>query len=180
MLPPLELDVSILTGKNITMSDQEEGIIDNSDIIPTVFVCEYLQCGSKIFKRKGDLTRHQKLHNGKRKFQCTVRDCRFSFSKNNKLLDHIRAGHDKRYLCLPETQLPGEFTSDILSLHVYQFGTLRPYRKLPIPKCSFCVRSTTIDDIRQHLLEKHDVKGRKRSASFLHARGYDYKSADIV
>ncbi len=114
-------------------------------------------------------------------FPCPAKECRFSFTRNDKLLDHIRTGHgDEALFSCPDPDCDVLLTKDYLPLHNHCFVSANSYRGFPMPRCSFRVRVSALDSIQQHLLEKHDTKGRKRSASFLHARGYNYEFADIV
>lgn len=149
-------------------------------------VCDHPTCGSKVFKRRGDLARHKKLHEQKRKFLCKAQECRFSFTRNDKLMDHMRAGHDAEALFACSWMgCSMLLTKDILPLHghhLYKFRFLNKYRQCPFPKCNFRTRtsSSAMDRLRDHLLKDHDPKGRKMYAPLLASRGYDHESANIV
>ena len=64
-------------------------------IVPSFF-CDFPGCkhGSRPYKHKDYLARHQKSHDCQRHFICTAQECRYSFTRNYKLIDHIYAGHD--------------------------------------------------------------------------------------
>jgi hypothetical protein len=161
----------------------------SADNIPTL-VCDHPRCGSKVFKRKGDLTRHKKLHEQKRKFPCRAQGCKFSFTRNDKLVDHIRAGHgtEDLFACsYPRCSML--LTKDVLPLHLHvgacfleRYDSLTCYRQCPLPRCNFRTRTSNsgLDRLRGHLLKDHDPKGRKMYASLLASRGYDHESANIV
>jgi hypothetical protein len=150
-------------------------------------VCDHPRCGSKIFGRKGDLTRHKKLHEQKRNFPCMAQECNFSFTRNDKLMDHIRAGHeaDDLFACPGCSML---LTRDVLPLHGYSsytkpkdYSSLKRYRQCPLPRCNFRTQAPTgLDSLRDHLLKDHNSKGRRMHASLLASRGYDHESANIV
>lgn len=150
--------------------------------------CDHSECSS-VFKRKGDLTRHKKLHGQTRNFRCMAQECRFSFTRNDKLMDHIRAGHDEEDLfACPNCSML--LTRDILSLHRHgrplhtsiDYSSLNRFRQCPLPRCNFRTRTSHsgLDSLRDHLLKDHDPKGRKMYASLLASRGYDHESANIV
>lgn len=155
------------------------------------FTCTHPECHSKSFKRKGDLTRHQKLHEAQqRKFSCNARDCRKSFTRKDKLGDHIRAGHDEEtvFTCpVPGCQV--FLTKDTLSLHLgykyaraFTYSDTNSYRQCPIPKCGFHLRlhrygsPESIDALPRHIRDSHDIHVRKRFASLLANRGYHYET----
>lgn len=143
-------------------------------------VCDHTKC-SKTFKRRGDLVRHQKLHAGLRGFPCTAQECGFSFTRNDKLHDHIRAGHDCESLfACPRRNCSALLTRDVLPMHGGRYLLLRWFRQCPLPRCGFRVRTSDLDNLQQHLLDSHDAKGRGRFASLLLDRGYDHASAGIV
>lgn len=152
------------------------------------FVCHFPGCrrDSKPFKHKGDLTRHRKQHDGGSRVSCTAQGCRYSFTRNDKLLDHVHRGHDEETLFACST--PGchaFFTRDYLPLHSKEYcmspyDGLERHRQCPLPRCGFRASSFLLDELRQHLLEKHDAKGRERFASALAERGYDHESATVI
>ena len=153
-------------------------------------VCDHPRCGPKVFKRKGDLTRHKKLHEQKRNFPCMAQECKFSFTRNDKLMDHIRAGHDaEELLACTGLHCSMLLTRDVLPLHhcgniqtSANYDSLSRYRQCPLPRCNFRARisSSGLDSLRDHLLKDHDPKGRRMYAPLLASRGYDHESANIV
>jgi hypothetical protein len=153
-------------------------------------VCNHPKCSSKVFKRKGDLTRHKLLHEEKREFSCMAQECNRKFTRNDKLMDHIRAGHEAEELfACTNPRCSMLLTRDVLPLHRHsRFQTLADYyslsrnRQCPLPRCSFRTRTSSsgLDRLRGHLLKDHDPKGRKMYASLLASRGYDHESANIV
>lgn len=152
-------------------------------------VCDHSTC-TKIFKRKGDLTRHKKLHEQKRNFRCMAQECEFSFTRNDKLMDHIRAGHEAEDLfACTHPRCSMLLTRDVLPLHWHvgyrktiDYSSLKRFRQCPLPRCNFRTRtsSSDLDSLQDHLLNDHDPKGRKMYASLLVSRGYDHESVNIV
>ena len=163
------------------MPDDKSPHSGSSADVDRGLVCDHPSCGSKVFKHKGDLTRHKKLHEQKRNFPCMARECSFTFTRNDKMMDHIRAGHEAEdlFACPGCSML---LTRDILPLHRHQFRFLNKYRQCPFPKCNFRTRtsSSAMDSLRDHLLKDHGPKVRKTYASLLASRGYDHESANIV
>ena len=161
----------------------------SADISPNL-VCDHPKCGSKVFKRNADLTRHKKLHEQKRNFPCTAQECNFSFTRNDKLMDHIRAGHDAEELfACTNPQCSMLLTRDVIPLHQHlrhhtsvDYSSMSRYRQCPLPRCNFRTQTTSsgLDRLRDHLLKDHDPKGRRMYASLLANRGYDHESANIV
>lgn len=160
------------------------------------FYCDFSGCkrGSFPYKHKGDLNRHKKKsHKCERHFRCAALECNYSFTREDKLRDHIRAGHDDETLfaCL-EQDCQALLTRDLLIVHKGTrlsrgSDTMSTVRQCPLPKCSFRVRFgrfarvfPALDALQQHLLDCHDVKGRKRLAPLLEERGYHYESANVV
>lgn len=159
----------------------------SADIKPNL-VCDHPRCGSKLFKRKGDLNRHRKLHEQKRNFPCMAQECKFSFTRNDKLMDHIRAGHEvEDIFACTDPRCSMFLTRDLLPLHRHagnhtstEYGSLNRYRQCPLPRCNFRFPSSDLDSLRGHLLKDHDPKGRKMYAPLLASRGYDHESAKVV
>lgn len=147
----------------------------------TPFFCDHPDC-RKAFKRKGDLTRHQKLHRGERSFTCTAQECRYSFTRKDKLVDHMRRGHDVDTLfTCPMVGCNIALTRDILNLHcLADYIKMGGYRQCPLPKCNFRTRVSALDALQRHSIERHDLKGRQRFAIILADHGYDYEFADVV
>ena len=156
-----------------------------SDIIPmdnnSLFVCDIQEC-KKGFKSKGNLVRHQKSHAGTRQFRCPALQCEYTFTRKDKCMDHIWAGHDDDtvFNC-PKPDCHVSLTRDMLYMHLgSDFVGVHYYRQCPLPKCSFRTPTSTLNTLQQHLLEKHDTKGRKRFATTLANRGYDHESAKVL
>ena len=172
------------------MPDDDTSHSGTSADINLNLVCHHPRCGSKVFKRKADLTRHNKLHERKRNFRCMAQECRFSFTRNDKLMDHIRAGLEAEDLFAchnPDCSIL--LTKDLLPLHHQvrhyastNYDSLNRYQQCPLPRCNFRTRTSTscLDRLRDHLLEDHNPKGRKMYASLLASRGYHHESANIV
>src|SRR5690242_20748761 len=98
------------------MTSQQE-IDDQAAKEDVRLACDHTKC-SKTSKRRGDLVRHQNLHAGLKGFPCTAQECGFSFTRNDKLHDHVRAGHDCETLfACPRRNCPALLTRDILSMH---------------------------------------------------------------
>ena len=131
---------------------------------------------------KGNLSRHQKSHAGTRQFRCPALQCEYTFTRKDKCMDHIWAGHDDDtvFNCAkPDCHV--SVTRDVLYMHLgSNFVGVQYYRQCPLPKCSFRTLTSTLDTLQQHLLEKHDTKGRKRFATTLANRGYDHESAKVL
>jgi hypothetical protein len=172
-----------MSGDNTSLSNTP------TDVKPRL-ICDHPNCGLKVFKRNGDLTRHKKLHEQKRKFPCMAQECRFSFTRNDKLIDHIRAGHEAEdlFACI-DPRCSVFLTRDVLPLHTHTeyntstvYYSLNRYRQCPLPRCNFRtpISSSGLDRLRGHLLKDHDSKARKLYAPLLASRGYDPKSANIV
>lgn len=144
------------------------------------FTCDFRGC-TRSFASKGNLVRHQKLHGGERKFPCPAQECRYSFTRKDKLIDHLRAGHEEETLFLcTRPNCRALLTRDVLPLHGFELGQMVNYRQCPLPKCSFRVPASSCGKLQQHLLDDHTLQGRKLSASVLASKGYHYESADII
>jgi hypothetical protein len=145
------------------------------------FSCDFRGC-VKIYKRKGDLKRHQKKHDDKERFLCTAQGCTRKFTRNDKRTDHMRRGHDEDTLFA--CSKPGchtVLTRDLLSLHdTSMFGHIASYRHCPLPKCGFHCHASSLEELQQHLMEKHEARGRKKSAHILADSGYDHRSAGVL
>lgn len=158
------------------------------ETIESEYVCEHPRCSSKPFKRKGDLTRHKKLHGQQREFHCTAQGCNFSFTRKDKLCDHRRAGHaaETLFACSnPACRML--LTKDILPLHYASAEYyLSRYRQCPLPKCNFRIRyrihdpRLDLDELRDHMLNSHDLQGRMRFATYFLSRGYDPERIKMV
>ena len=152
--------------------------------ITSEFVCHAPGCRLKSFKRRAELARHELKHAGTRNFSCPGWDCSKAFTRKDKLVDHIRAGHDADALFV--CSKPGceeTFTKDVLPLHIQEFAYIQKYRKCPMPRCKFCiadVRSQSLDVMQAHLLEEHDALGRKKFAGVLALGGYHYEDVKIL
>lgn len=155
------------------------------------FVCNFEGCLDKQFGRKAELRRHQRDKHGPvpPRFPCTAVGCNRvgprAFHRTDKLYDHVLKGHDASTLFkCPRAACTKLLTRDLMSLHPGGEKLIHNrIRKCPLPKCSFLVsyfgRHSQMDDMRVHLQEKHDVKGRMNYANLLSERGYDARTAAI-
>lgn len=156
-------------------------------------MCNFPDCkrDSLPYKQKNNSNRHKKSHEQKRRFKCTVLECNNSFTREDKLRDHIRAGHDyETIFACPQRDCQALLTKDLMCMHTYNIDwpgndLTQRLRQCPLLKCSFYVRyvrfsnsSGRLDTLRQQLLDNHDIKGRKRFASLLADRRYHHESAD--
>lgn len=164
---------------------------------PLMFTCPHLGCKAKSFKRKSELNRHSRTHvsESSHRYSCPALDCSRTaakgFTRSDKLKDHMLAGHDEDALFVcPETNCSTALTRDLWAIHmlhstVKQWGENRDFlisrsRVCPMPRCSFRITPSwylsqqheKLDNLRTHLLEKHDFKGRSNYASTLAQKGF--------
>lgn len=155
-----------------------------------VWTCPEVGCGSRTFARRTELLRHQKKHAVNREFACVAQDCRrtgrHGFTRKDKLIDHMLAGHDEEALfACPSLGCVRSLTRDMLTLHA-QHDTaatrLGHYRVCPMPRCSFRIHAwrKPLDELRTHIIEQHDREGRRAYAGVLRNRGYEPVMVDIV
>lgn len=106
------------------------------------------------------------------------------FTRKDKLVDHMRAGHDVDALfTCPKPDCETLFTIDILPLHVREFSYMQKHRKCPMPRCKFSIAdvgSKSLDILQIHLRDVHNTRGRKKFADVLAARGYHFEHAEII
>ncbi|KAH7401776.1 hypothetical protein DE146DRAFT_651558 [Phaeosphaeria sp. MPI-PUGE-AT-0046c] len=154
------------------------------------FVCPESGCKAQPFTRVGDLNRHSRRHDSVPGFNCPAVGCRRTgkqgFSREDKLTDHMLAGHeeDDLFLCTPcgVTFVRAEYG-------VHARNGISNYRTCPMPRCSFKVHvkpmyphmvAEKMDMLRDHLLEKHDMQARSHFSNLLGQRGYDAQTGDII
>ncbi|KAH8731496.1 hypothetical protein GQ44DRAFT_330941 [Phaeosphaeriaceae sp. PMI808] len=156
------------------------------------FKCRFKGCKSRSFTRRGDLIRHARKHDSSKLFSCPAENCNRTrskgFTRKDKLIDHLLAGHDDdTLLACPECQIV--LTRDVMAVHLRSdavFGTLNGYRTCPMPSCSYKIHTTYYThhnaalELKSHLLEKHDSKERFRCIDLLGRRGYEYQSCDAI
>ncbi|CAN9188079.1 unnamed protein product [Alternaria alternata] len=108
------------------------------------------------------------------------------FTRKDKLIDHMLAGHDEEDLfTCPSPGCTAELTRDVLTLHTEQdtpATKLGLYRVCPMPRCSFRIHAwrKPLDELRIHIIEQHHQEGRKAYAGLLKSRGYEPVAVDIV
>lgn len=154
------------------------------------WTCNVQGCNSVTFGRRTELLRHQKKHLASRDFSCAAQQCRrtgqHGFTRKDKLIDHMLAGHDEEDLfACPSFGCTISLPRDLLSLHTKQdtpATRLSLYRVCPMPRCSYRIHAwrKPLDDLRAHIIEQHDQEGRKAYAGLLKERGYDPITVDIV
>jgi len=167
----------------------------------TTFICDAEGCHSQPFKRRGDLTRHSRIHGSQQRYDCSAQGCdrhgTRGFTRKDKLVDHMLAGHDDDILftCpLCKESLTRDLTSvhheDRLEGSTYQQKRLDSYRTSPVPRCSYKLsvgsywyRTTSTRSLARmqaHLLAKHDLKARTHFTNLLGRRGYHAESGGIL
>lgn len=147
-------------------------------------------CGSKTYQRRTELLRHQKKHNASRDYPCAAQRCRRvgqrGFTRKDKLIDHMLAGHDEDTLfACPSSGCVTSLTRDMLNLHSQQdtpATRLGLYRVCPMPRCSFRIHAwrKPLNELRCHVIEQHHQEGRKAYAGLLKGRGYEPVAVDVV
>jgi hypothetical protein len=157
---------------------------------PLTWTCSVDGCSSRTYGRRTELLRHQKMHNASREYPCAAHDCprvgQRGFTRKDKLIDHMLAGHDEEALFACPT--PGcaiGLTRDMLTLHTQQdtpATKLGLYRICPMPRCSFRIHAwrKPLDELRIHIIEQHHQEGRKAYAGLLKSRGYEPVAVNIV
>jgi hypothetical protein len=158
------------------------------------FVCEVEGCGAGPYKQRGSLTRHSKKHIAQQLYECPAIGCvrigRSGFTRKDKLVDHMLAGHDEEspFKC---SICGGNFPRDIFAVHVNPSGPLywlSAYRTCPLPRCSHKVNvypgspglHTNLKKLQHHLGEKHDLNARIHYTNLLEQRGYDARTREVV
>ena len=157
---------------------------------PPTWTCSVDGCSSRTYGRRTELLRHQKMHNASREYPCAAHDCprvgQRGFTRKDKLIDHMLAGHDEEALFACPT--PGcaiGLTRDMLTLHTQQdtpATKLGLYRVCPMPRCSFRIHAwrKPLDELRIHIIKQHHQEGRKAYAGLLKSRGYEPVAVNIV
>jgi hypothetical protein len=91
---------------------------------------------------------------------------------------------DTLFSCL---QCNAQFTKDIFLMHTKEMDIARlcHYRQCPFPICGFRVRwkplvTGCLDSLKQHLLEKHNIKQRDLIAGQLKRIGYNATTCNII
>lgn len=190
----LESPASLVTGAAVASSScivKGTPISSTSESRPG-FVCDVAGCGSR-YKYHGDLTRHKHSHNPTVLHSCPASTCdrigRRGFSRKDKLVDHMLAGHDDDTLftcprCLKE--LP----RDLYAIHKTVSEPIHCWRTCPLPRCSFkkniygwrskAIARSNAKALQSHLLEKHDLKARTYYSNLLRQRGWDANTCDYV
>ncbi|XPS79249.1 hypothetical protein M3J09_011235 [Ascochyta lentis] len=155
----------------------------SAEIAPT-FVCHVPRCRLKTFKRRAELTRHELTHANKRHFPCLAQDCKYAFTRKDKRVDHMRAGHDKETLFVcPTPNCLAVLTQDTLPLHVQQLAYTQKHRSCPIPRCKLGLivgPQSSLDLLQDHLKNDHDARGRAKFVGLLLDRGYDHTSLQVI
>jgi hypothetical protein len=153
------------------------------DVVDGRFVCSVMDC-HKSYKRRAEWSRHALAHTATRRFTCLAQGCRMTFTRKDKLVDHMRAGHDVNELfTCPKTTCGAHLTRDVLPLHVQDFSYISKHRKCPMPRCKFGIadtRSRSLNNLQSHLLNEHDTRGRMKFADVLALRGYHYEHVEII
>lgn len=182
---PDELHVGHLTPDPPTRQDPTSPNLSNR------FPCNAEGCLSRPFKRRGDLIRHSRKHGPHQTHDCPAFHCNRTgqrgFTRKDKLVDHMLAGHDEDSLfTCPECKI--HLSRDLIAIHFrYRttLGLLQDYRTCPMPRCSFKVHhwhweQKSMDKIQNHVLEKHDLKSRLNFTNLLEQRGYDARSCEVI
>jgi hypothetical protein len=155
------------------------------------FPCNAEGCLSRPFKRRGDLIRHSRKHGLHQTHDCLAFHCNRTgqrgFTRKDKLVDHMLAGHDEDTLfTCPDCEK--QLSRDLIAVHALYGTTLKlvqDYRTCPMPRCSFKVHcrdleQKSMDKIHNHVLEKHDLKSRLNFTNLLEQRGYDARSCEVI
>ena len=165
--------------------------IDTSPVVDksAIHTCDIDGCSSRPFKRRVDLNRHKKTHESVREYECSALGCNRvgakGFQREDKLIDHMLAGHDDEtiFTC-PRCSL--NLSMDLITIHrpwsPSKCDKIARYRTCSMPRCSFKVyfrKSEAMDGLISHLLEKHDLKQRNHFANLLRQRGYDAQTGGI-
>ncbi|PVH95348.1 hypothetical protein DM02DRAFT_731933 [Periconia macrospinosa] len=168
------------------------------------YQCDFTGCKSKrSFKRVSELNRHKKIHDRKL-FPCPAVECGRigdrAFPREDKLRDHIVAGHDAedRFLCLiPRCACGLSFTKDIMGVHhdglSSPFSTLRYHRSCPFEKCPerftlnrlshfprYHLVESKYSRIRTHISQEHTLESRTKFATLIHAHGYHHSTLEVL
>jgi hypothetical protein len=156
--------------------------------------CSFEGCRAGPYKRIGDLKRHSRKHDLQRKLDCPAVGCnrigQKGFSRNDKLTDHILAGHDEDtpFSC---DRCGEELTRDLLAVHTGSLWERRNfsslYRTCPMLRCSFKVHTGhyynmegRLERLQHHLLKKHDTKERTHYHGLLRQKSYDAQTCEIA
>jgi hypothetical protein len=154
-----------------------------SSVVDGRLVCSVTGC-HKSYKRRAEWSRHALTHTKTRDFRCSGQNCRKPFTRKDKLVDHMRAGHevDALFTCLrPGCEVL--LTLDILPIHVQEFAYMQKHRKCPMPRCKFSITdvgSRSLDNLQAHLRKAHDTRGRQKFADTLATRGYNFEHAEVI
>jgi hypothetical protein len=118
-------------------------IKDTTAIAKGEWICNVEGCRAGPYKRRGDLRRHSIKHNVWYRFGCPAVGCSRTghreFTRMDKLIDHILAGHDEDaiFSC---SKCGEELPRDLLTIREsYQDLVIgyKQYRTCPMLRCSF-------------------------------------------
>jgi hypothetical protein len=149
------------------------------------YICDVRGC-TKTYLHTGDLVRHKKSHGSQKAHYCPALHCdrveKRGFARQDKLNDHMLAGHDEDTL-FSCSHCQDHFTRDVFLIHSRRNRPVY-FRTCPLPKCSFKAHTgydfQYLDILRNHLLEKHDLRHRLGFVDLLKQRGYDARTGDFI
>ena len=161
-----------------------------------LILCDVEGCHVGPFGRQAELQRHIRQKHTKPRISCTAVGCNRigerGFAREDKLKDHILAGHDDNttFHC-PFSGCAEILTRDIMAFHLHRRGygdlwkSLSGARTCPMPRCPFQInlrgrKKQQMDDLIVHLHNKHDTDSRMRYNSTLRERGYDAASGYVM
>lgn len=164
------------------------------------FYCEVEGCDAGPYASKGTLDRHARKHFETARWFCPGQDCKMTFTRGDKLRDHMLDGHghEDDFAC-PNIGCGEIFTRDLLVIHVdsnyiwprtsptnHVIRTFDSWRKCPMPRCKYRQSSgprrseVNLSSLQKHHLEHHDMQGRRNFAGTLASRGFQFETCAFL
>lgn len=172
-----------------TVVAQNESILHNDK---TPIVCDVEGCHAGPYGRHAELQRHKQQKHMEPCFPCTAVGCsrigKRAFAREDKLKDHIVAGHspDTTFRC-PKA-CSKVLTRDLMVIHSPRnnaWTSVEKIRACPMPKCPFRVnvlgkKVHHMDDLIVHMQQNHDNNIRSKHKTIISKRGYDSATGYIM
>lgn len=198
--PPMSLGsgsvhepVTFETSNTSSSSQTFEALKETSAIRCPHEDCQYRKA---TFKRRSDLNRHSRKHEGTTAFRCSAIGCRIrgikaSFIRPDKLREHIRRahGHEAEFLCPCQGCCEGPFPLVLLGVHMDNCHSLNGKMLSvwsPLVNTHFCPLKPCRKQQKRnnmlicHVREEHSERDRLAQSSYMSAASLDPISCEVI